>query len=227
MKHLIISIPKSGTHLIRAVYDNLGINRPSDYRFPFKNEAVLKEIGEEKVGKHLNSLPHGNRTHCHLVYSPMVHDLLTQHDFHFIFIKRDVRDIMVSWYNWLTDSERVKPGLSFDGFLKLPMTKKRISRIDGISGWMGVVPTISYEGMVSVKNDVVDTIKQDTGKPKYRIQQAIRAAKQEPIKTASNRRIINSSDVDWNSSPLADVYESLLKPINAKLGYTKDKVLSS
>jgi glycosyltransferase involved in cell wall biosynthesis len=103
---IVVSIPKAGTYLLAEILKTLGLedsgihvnrNDLSDYRF-----ATIKEAREEylkysvnvPLKNSINLIAHGQFVVGHLPYEPDILAMLR--DFKVIFVKRDIRDAIIS-----------------------------------------------------------------------------------------------------------------------------------
>jgi hypothetical protein len=123
-KVIVNSFPKSGTHLLGRLVENLGfINLPvmllddnyTDFRLkgdwdkwePIENSSV-REYGNplrifEPTEVSINRLRSGQFFTSHLKYTDSIARTINRQKIKHLFIIRDIRDCICSWTNWVMD----------------------------------------------------------------------------------------------------------------------------
>jgi hypothetical protein len=95
-KVLLVSVPKSGTHMLEGILEKMPLLRNSCWKTINNGPSSFKKI---------NRLGNGMFANSHLYYNKELRDLLMKNNIKVIFMIRDPRDIVVSKYKYFTDIE--------------------------------------------------------------------------------------------------------------------------
>lgn len=135
MRVIVNSLPKSGTHLVGKLFDNLGLREyepgltgallRETHRNPIRNLLKRKRrpknnsnglwidldvtdnlICRHWFQKHLSLIPDGSYVSAHLPYSNVLSDFFQSHRFRIVHIIRDPRDVLVSYMNFQKNSSK-------------------------------------------------------------------------------------------------------------------------
>lgn len=170
------SFPKSGTHLLLQVLENLpGINNYHGFIASRNSSAILKERSLENHLRLINRIVPGEVIPAHLFYSPIYKKELIKINCIHYFIYRDLRDCVVSEVNYITN---MNPWHRLHKYFKsLKNDEERISaiilatwnhrttcdypnigdRFNMYSGWLNdnSVFAVRFEDLVSLKQQEI------------------------------------------------------------------------
>jgi len=90
---LLISIPKAGTHLLTQAHQNF-----THDNLPY-GSMIYAEYPHELTISGLNTMDKYSRTH--IAYHPIYEKIIREKKYKAVFLYRDPRDLMVSYYYWI------------------------------------------------------------------------------------------------------------------------------
>ena len=146
------SIPKSGTHLIEGVLEQLPPLRNAGVRTIFGN----KQTDHKQIAKKLRQLRKGAFYNAHISARNEYINSVNACDVKVLLLVRDPRDIAVSRYKYVTEIDMLHPAHSF--FIKAANDKERLRM--AITGVPGAMPPLAevfrdFSGWLNSKNVLV------------------------------------------------------------------------
>ena len=151
---LINSFPKSGTHLLYQLFENLP-NLKKYNTFVASMPSVTQiQKSEIKTVNLINSIVRGELVRSHLFYKPVYDKILNEKQIVHFFIYRDPRDVVISEANYLYDmnkwhrlhkyykkypnlDDRIMFSIKGNAFHKTPITYPNVvKRFEKYKGWL-------------------------------------------------------------------------------------------
>lgn len=151
---LLVSVPKSGTHMLESILEEFPGLRNSGWR-TLTNETCSDQ-SIRRIGR-------GMFANSHLYYTPELARLIREQGIKTIFVMRDPRDIVVSRYKYIREIDHLHPAHQFlasfdndrDGLMAAIAGKDNImpgmqTVLEGFRGWLhdDAVLSIKYEDLV-------------------------------------------------------------------------------
>jgi hypothetical protein len=128
-KILLVSIPKSGTHMLEGILESVPIMRNSGWR-TITNDAFTPNV--------IHKIKHGMFANSHLYHSCDLVRSLADENVKTIFMIRDPRDIVISRYKYICDIDYLHPAHTY--FSNLQSNEDRLTA--SIQGVENLVPSI-------------------------------------------------------------------------------------
>jgi hypothetical protein len=125
-KILIVSIPKSGTHMLEGILEKMPTLRNSGWK-----TVVNKTISKRTIDK----ITRGMFVNSHIHYSSELMNYIVKSNVKVIFMIRDPRDIVVSRYKYVTEIDYLHPAHGALGGLN-DNSERLLASITGIEGKM-------------------------------------------------------------------------------------------
>jgi sulfotransferase 6B1 len=161
-KVLLISIPKSGTHMLEGILEQMHLLRNAGWKTIMSNPSAYKKIRKIRKGMFANS---------HLHYSRNLENFIDKQGIKVIFMIRDPRDIVISRYKYITNIDFTHPAHRY--FVNTATDHERllmsINGIDGVilsirdvllnfEGWLNTenVKTVRFEDLVGSRGNGQD-----------------------------------------------------------------------
>lgn len=130
-KIMIISIPKSGTNVLKRCLSLFPMLWPSYRQFSMKFNR--RKDGTELLQRIVNRTKKGQYSSGHIFYSEKNSKILEDANFKVLFIIRDPRDVVISHFHWVTELNTIHRLHKY--YKNLPDNDARlIASIKGIPG---------------------------------------------------------------------------------------------
>ncbi|MCG7899549.1 MAG: sulfotransferase domain-containing protein [Candidatus Thiodiazotropha weberae] len=165
---LLVSVPKSGTHMLEGILESMPTIRNSGWKTINNKNCSLNKIKKIKNGMFANS---------HLYYSDDLYQCIKENNIKVIFMIRDPRDIVVSRCKYIVNIDKLH--YAHKMLAQLGEESKQITAcikgkdddfpgifeiLEGFKGWLSAdnVLTIKFENLVGAKGNGSDTLRSET-----------------------------------------------------------------